>query len=127
LKTPSENPVGKHGFRRKEYIIFINCIAHVVSLKILRKKLSSRNSNRKKNTTFNLLGHSFYRNTTYFLAIANQRSRNKRVEVLESLDGLVEDQKGMLDIAVNFYKDLFRREDRPPISLEHDFWGGSKT
>ena len=28
----------------------------------------------------------------------------------------------MMDIAVNFYKHLFRREDRPPISLQQDFW-----
>lgn len=54
--------------------------------------------------------------------MANQRSRKKKVEVLEGSNGLVEDQKGMMDIALNFYKHLFRREDRPPVSLDHDFW-----
>jgi len=62
------------------------------------------------------------RNTTYFHAVANQRSRKKRIEVLEGPNGLVEDQKGMMDIALNFYKHLFRREDKPPISLGQDFW-----
>ena len=31
------------------------------------------------------------RNTTYFHAVANQRSRKKRIEVLEGPNGLVED------------------------------------
>ncbi|KAJ1254666.1 hypothetical protein BS78_01G043500, partial [Paspalum vaginatum] len=44
------------------------------------------------------------RNTAYFQAVANQRSRRKRVESLEGPGGLVSDQKGMMDIAVNFYK-----------------------
>lgn len=39
------------------------------------------------------------RNTAYFHAIANQRSRKKKVHVLEGPGGLVEDQKGMMDIA----------------------------
>lgn len=47
------------------------------------------------------------RNTAYFQAVANQRSRKKRIEVLEGPNGLVEDQKGMLDVAINFYKKSF--------------------
>lgn len=47
------------------------------------------------------------RNTAYFQAVANQRSKKKRVEVLEGPNGLVEDQKGMMDIAVDFYKKNF--------------------
>ena len=62
------------------------------------------------------------RNTSYFHVVANQRSRKKRIEVLEGPNGLVEDQKGMMDIALNFYKHLFRREDKPRISLGQDFW-----
>jgi len=62
------------------------------------------------------------RNTTYFHDVANQRSRKKRIEVLEGPNGLVEDQKGMMDFALNFFKHLFRREDKPPISLGQDFW-----
>jgi hypothetical protein len=48
LKTPFENPVGKKGSWRKEYIAFVNCIAYVVSFKILHEKPSSKNSRRKK-------------------------------------------------------------------------------
>jgi hypothetical protein len=57
------------------------------------------------------------RNTIYFHAAANQRSRKKMVEVLEGPNGLVEDQKGMMDIALDFYKHLFRREDKPPVAV----------
>lgn len=63
------------------------------------------------------------RNTAYFQAVANQRSRQKRIEVLEGPNGLVEDQKGMLDIAVNFYKNLFAKEDRTRVCLYQSFWG----
>jgi hypothetical protein len=44
------------------------------------------------------------RNKTYFQAVANQRSWKKRVDVLEGPNGLAEDQKGMMDIAIDFYK-----------------------
>jgi hypothetical protein len=54
--------------------------------------------------------------------VANQSSRKKRIEVLEGPNGLVEDQKGMLDIAVAFYKKLFAREERGSVRLANDFW-----
>jgi len=44
------------------------------------------------------------KNTTYFQAIANQRSRKKKIECLESPTGLVYNQKGMMRVAVDFYK-----------------------
>lgn len=50
-----------------------------------------------------------YRNTAYFQAVANQRARKNRVEVLEGPRGLVEDDKGMMEVAVNFDKELFAR------------------
>jgi hypothetical protein len=62
------------------------------------------------------------RNTTYFQAIANQRSRKKRVYSLKGPDGWVEDQAGMSKIAVDFYKNLFASEKREEISLCADFW-----
>ena len=35
----------------------------------------------------------------------------------------MEDQKGMMiDIALAFYKDLFKKEDKLKIPLSHDFW-----
>jgi hypothetical protein len=62
------------------------------------------------------------RNTTYFHAVANQREKKKRVEVLEGPNGLVEDDQGMLKVAVDFYKDLFKKENRGDISLGDNFW-----
>lgn len=62
------------------------------------------------------------RNTTYFHAVANYRSRKKRIDFLESPIGHVSDQKGMMDIAVGFYKNLFAKEDRGEIRLSEDFW-----
>ena len=43
--------------------------------------------------------------------------------MLEGPNGLVEDQNGLMDIALAFYKDLFKKEDRLHISLSQDFWG----
>lgn len=62
------------------------------------------------------------RNTTYFQAIANQRNRKKRIDILEGPNGLVEDDVAMMEIAVNFYKDLFKKETREGISLSTNFW-----
>ena len=66
------------------------------------------------------------RNTTYFHAVANYRSRKKRSDYLESPIGHVSDQKGMMNIAVGFYKDLFACEDRGDIRLSDDFWEESQ-
>ena len=63
------------------------------------------------------------RNTSYFHALANQRRRKKKIDTLNGPSGPVSDTKGMLNIAVNFYKNLFGREDRPNISLDDNFWG----
>jgi hypothetical protein len=54
-------PSGKNGSWRKEYITFVNCISHIVSLKTLCEKPSSKNSHREKSTTFNLLGHVLFK------------------------------------------------------------------
>lgn len=61
------------------------------------------------------------RNTTYFQVVANQRSRKKSVEGLEGPSSLVEDQKGMMDIAVSFYKQLFAKEDIMNVKLADNF------
>jgi hypothetical protein len=62
------------------------------------------------------------KNTAYFQAVANQRSRKKRIECLESPTGLVHDQKGMLKIVVDFYKNLFAKEADPGVRLDQNFW-----
>ena len=45
--------------------------------------------------------------TTYFQAVANQRNRKKKIAGLEGPNGWIDDNKGMLEHAVDFYKDLF--------------------
>jgi hypothetical protein len=62
------------------------------------------------------------RNTAYFHAVANQRRGKKRINVLEGSDGPVTDQKGMLKIVTEFYKELFKKEERSDIRLMNDFF-----
>ena len=62
------------------------------------------------------------RNTAYFHAVANQRRRKTLVHSLQGPDGPVSDQKGMLDIAVDYYKNLFAREERNGFSLADNFF-----
>jgi hypothetical protein len=62
------------------------------------------------------------KNTTYFQAVANQRSRKKKIECLESEAGLVYDQKGLMKVALDFYKNLFAKDPEPEIGLDQDFW-----
>lgn len=62
------------------------------------------------------------RNTTYFHAVANYRSRKKRIDFLESPIGHVTDQAGMMKVAVDFYKNLFAKEERGGIKLVDNFW-----
>lgn len=62
------------------------------------------------------------RNTAYFHALANQRNRKKRILRLETPNGWVEDNKDMLEHAVEFYKDLFGLEASSGVRLDEDFW-----
>jgi hypothetical protein len=62
------------------------------------------------------------RNTAYFQAVANQRERRKRIDALEGPNGIVEDDQGMMKVAVDFYKELFKKEGRGDISLGDNFW-----
>jgi hypothetical protein len=61
-------------------------------------------------------------NIAYFHAVANQRWRKKQITQLEGPDGIVEDNKCMLNIEVEYYKALFCAEDRLDINLAGDFW-----
>lgn len=62
------------------------------------------------------------RNTAYFQAIANQRSRKKKIDYLEGSNGYVYDKKGMMKIAVEFYKSLFAKEPDAGVRLSSSFW-----
>jgi uncharacterized protein with NRDE domain len=61
------------------------------------------------------------RNTAYFQAIANQRSRKETVDCVMGPNGLVDYQEGMVKLAVDFYKNLFSKESRDDISLAQNF------
>ena len=65
------------------------------------------------------------KNTAYFQAVANYRSRKKRVDSLMGPQGLVHDQAGIMKTALDFYKDLFAREERGDLILGRDFWAAS--
>ena len=60
------------------------------------------------------------RNTAYFHAVANYRN-GKKVLILDGPEGPVVEQKAMMEVAVNFYKDLSKNEGRPNIHLAEDF------
>lgn len=61
-------------------------------------------------------------NTAYFQAVANQRSRKKRIDVLMGPNGPVSEIEDMMKIAVDFYKDLFKKEHRENFNLCDNFW-----
>jgi hypothetical protein len=50
------------------------------------------------------------------------RFRKKRKETLKGRDGLVHETDEILRIATDYYKDLFRKEDRGHFSLVENFW-----
>jgi len=58
----------------------------------------------------------------HFQAVANQRSRKKKIECLESPTSLVYDQKGMMRVAVDFYKNLFAKDPEPFFKLGQKIW-----
>ena len=62
------------------------------------------------------------RNTAYFQAVINQRNRKKRISGLEGPDGWIDDNKGMLEHAVDFYRKLFGKEEDSGVKLGQDFW-----
>jgi hypothetical protein len=55
------------------------------------------------------------------MAVANQRNRKKRIEGLDGLDGWINDNKGMLDHVVQFYKTLFGKEQQSDVKLGMNF------
>jgi hypothetical protein len=66
-------------------------------------------------------------NTSYFHAMANKRRRKKQIVSLEGTDGMVNDTQGMINIAVDYYKQLFGAEPMMDISLSNDFWNPSEV
>lgn len=53
--------------------------------------------------------------------MANYRSRKKRIDFLMGPHGHVHDQQGMLNIALDFCKNLFAKEPDVGVHLGSDF------
>jgi hypothetical protein len=62
------------------------------------------------------------RNTAFFHSVANQRKREKQISQLQGEYGIVEDNKGVLDIAIDYYRKLFSQEPCLDIDPCDDFW-----
>jgi len=61
-------------------------------------------------------------NTAYFHAICNHKARKKTILSLQGPDGMVSENKGMLGLAIDFYKMLFGYEEKIDIHLDENFW-----
>lgn len=61
------------------------------------------------------------RNTAYFKAVTNQ-SRKKKIDCLEGSNGLVYDHKGMEEVVVDFYKNVFVKDEEAGAKLTQEFW-----
>ena len=62
------------------------------------------------------------RNTAYFHAVTNQRRRKNQLSILEGTDGSVYSTRVIIEVATNFYKNLFGYETKPNIHLDDQFW-----
>jgi hypothetical protein len=57
------------------------------------------------------------KNTKYFHAVANQRRRKEKIMSLQNEEGVeVVENQDTLKIAVDFYKNLFGKEDKIDIA-----------
>lgn len=61
------------------------------------------------------------RNTTHFHAAANQ-TRKTYIQSLDGASGLVTQTKDLLNVVSDFYKDLFKFEERHGFRLIEDFF-----
>ncbi|XBH61956.1 hypothetical protein VPH35_116304 [Triticum aestivum] len=66
------------------------------------------------------------RNTAYFHAVANQRRRKTLIHSLDSPNGPVSDIKNMLNVASDFYKDLFKNKNSSGLKIKTDFFSAGE-
>ena len=62
------------------------------------------------------------RNNAYFQALANHKHRKNHLSELMGPSGPVTSTDDMLEVATNFYKDLFAYEPKPGLHLGVGFW-----
>jgi hypothetical protein len=64
------------------------------------------------------------RNTRYFQTVANQRRRKTSIFNLDGPNGEAKSTEEIIVVATEYYKDLFRHEVRPDISIDEGFFSG---
>jgi hypothetical protein len=62
------------------------------------------------------------RNTRYFHVVINQRRRKSIIHKMEGPAGEVENTEEIVEVATNYYKDLFKYEARPKIRIYENFF-----
>jgi hypothetical protein len=62
------------------------------------------------------------RNTRYFQAVANQRRRKNNVHCMEGPEETVQSTEEIVEVATNYYNELFKFEPRPNINISSDFF-----
>jgi hypothetical protein len=67
------------------------------------------------------------RNTKYFHAIANQRRRKTTIYSVEGPARAVDTTEEIIEVATQYYKDLFRYEPRHNLNIEEDFFSAGET
>jgi hypothetical protein len=66
------------------------------------------------------------RNTKYFHAAANQWRRKTTIHSVEGPAGAVDTTEEIIEVATQYYKDLFRYELRPNLNIEEDFFSAGE-
>lgn len=62
------------------------------------------------------------KNTKYFHTVANQRRWKTKIHMIEGPDGPVHSTEGIQKIAMDYFKLLFRYEDRSCVELDQNFF-----
>jgi hypothetical protein len=62
------------------------------------------------------------RNTKYFHVVVNQRRRKTTIFSVEGPAGVVNSTQEIIEVATQYYKELFKFEPRPNLNIEEDFF-----
>jgi hypothetical protein len=62
------------------------------------------------------------RNTIYFHVVANHRRRKTLVHSIDGPDGEVNRIEDIIQVATQYYKDMFKFEHRPMINVNNGFF-----